>query len=1346
MMPAAKMMDPVMGVDIHIIQPPGPVPPIPVPHPFIGMLMDPMDFVPIVGATIMVNGMPRAIAGTAGKALPPHIPIGGMFVKPPANECEMFMGSATVVLDGDPASYMALPALSCQDIGMPAPPRPNPKKKTKMKSLVLPTSVVLPIPAGLPVLIGGPPTISMMAMGMKAGMAGLGKLLKKPAKLLKRKLKKLKKAAARKMKPGFIKCKVLRAEPVHIITGEVMVEQRDFALGWRVPLDWTRHYGSQRQRVGLLGRGWETPADARLELDADGSVTFHDGTPGAAVFPSWPVNGPVTELVAGAVLDRSDDGAGVVVRVKGGLRWYFRAPVAGEREVPVAHVADGCDNWLQYVRDEHGTLTEIRDSSGRSVAVRLQGGLLAGLALADPDTGRLLPLVRYEYDNRGDLSAVYDALNVPYRFGYDWQRRLERHTDRVGLSFYYEYDAPTRDARCVHAWGDGGLYDYRFEYLPAVGQVRVTDSLGHTSVVEYDENELPVREVDPLGGVTTWEYDDAGRCAAEVDAAGRRTGWEYDDRGNLVKETGPDGAARSHEYDADGRLTLTIDANGGRWVQEWDERGRLVRRARPRGGDLRYAYDAQGDLVETTDALGHTSRFERDRLGRVSRFVDPSGQAIQFTLDAAGNTIARSDDAGRRMEYQYDRKGRLVAAVDPTGETSQCRYDAEDRPQWVQERGGSVTELRYVGLGGIARRVNADGTSVQYLYDTEERLVGVVNEREQRFVLERDALGRVIRSIDYWGGVTTYVHDAIGLVRSRTDALGRTTSYSYDAADRLVSATYADGSADRYEYDLAGNLVRASNATVDVTRRYDEDGNLVEERQGDFTVTSEYDAYGRRTRRRSSFDHEVCFAYDERGLAIEIDLDGQPLVQTRRDSLGQPVAERLAGGMERTIARDVLGRLVGQQLTVPGKRAVSARAYRYGRTGELIERVDGDQAVRYAYDPVGRLIEEIDAAGAVTRFQYDPSGDLLEEEAPGLAGERARGTAGRRVARSESTRYEFDAAGRLAYRAGPAGTARFEWDGANRLAGVVTEDGTTVTFAYDALGRRVAKRTPDGVTSFHWDGDQLLADEVQPGHPREFVHRPGTFEVLASTNGQVAHFENDPTGLPRQVVDATGRELWSADYDGIGQQTRVDSAGFDNPIRFQGQYHDAETGLSYNRFRYFDQESAAFISQDPLGLAPGPNVYSYAPNVWMWADPYGLACDTVFHSTTNSRAAQGVAGGIDPKFLNPNSRFGAAFYVAEVPETALAELAHHGAQGTHMVRMSVDKTKLRVLDLTDPSVAASVGYHGGPISSATQQVGADALSNGYNAIKFKSLRGAGDNYAVLDDFNDILTPEMISPV
>jgi len=47
--------------------------------------------------------------------------------------------------------------------------------------------------------------------------------------------------------------------------------------------------------------------------------------------------------------------------------------------------------------------------------------------------------------------------------------------------------------------------------------------------------------------------------------------------------------------------------------------------------------------------------------------------------------------------------------------------------------------------------------------------------------------------------------------------------------------------------------------------------------------------------------------------------------------------------------------------------------------------------------------------------------------------------------------------------------------------------------------------------------------------------------------------------------------------------------------------------LHYNRFRYYDADVGRFISQDPIGLMGGMNLYQYAPNPIFWIDPLGLA-------------------------------------------------------------------------------------------------------------------------------------------
>jgi RHS repeat-associated protein len=61
-------------------------------------------------------------------------------------------------------------------------------------------------------------------------------------------------------------------------------------------------------------------------------------------------------------------------------------------------------------------------------------------------------------------------------------------------------------------------------------------------------------------------------------------------------------------------------------------------------------------------------------------------------------------------------------------------------------------------------------------------------------------------------------------------------------------------------------------------------------------------------------------------------------------------------------------------------------------------------------------------------------------------------------------------------------------------------------------------------------------------------------------------------------------------------------------LRFPGQYEDAESGLYYNRFRYYDCGTGQYISADPLGLAGGINPYGYVPNPLGCIDPLGLKC------------------------------------------------------------------------------------------------------------------------------------------
>jgi uncharacterized Zn-binding protein involved in type VI secretion len=109
--PAAKQGDTVVATDIHILlipSPGGPVP-TPLPHPFNGMLDSSLSL------DVMIMGLPAATIGSMAHNLPPHIPQGGPFAKPPTNMATIITGSPSVMINGKPAARSGDTALTCND-------------------------------------------------------------------------------------------------------------------------------------------------------------------------------------------------------------------------------------------------------------------------------------------------------------------------------------------------------------------------------------------------------------------------------------------------------------------------------------------------------------------------------------------------------------------------------------------------------------------------------------------------------------------------------------------------------------------------------------------------------------------------------------------------------------------------------------------------------------------------------------------------------------------------------------------------------------------------------------------------------------------------------------------------------------------------------------------------------------------------------------------------------------------------------------------------------------------------------------------------------------------------------
>ncbi|MGP9631280.1 RHS repeat-associated core domain-containing protein, partial [Halomonas sp. AOP42-C1-46] len=126
------------------------------------------------------------------------------------------------------------------------------------------------------------------------------------------------------------------------------------------------------------------------------------------------------------------------------------------------------------------------------------------------------------------------------------------------------------------------------------------------------------------------------------------------------------------------------------------------------------------------------------------------------------------------------------------------------------------------------------------------------------------------------------------------------------------------------------------------------------------------------------------------------------------------------------------------------------------------------------------------------------------------------------------------------------------------------------------------------------------------------VYEPGSFVPMLriddTQQGQVlSAYITDALGTPMQLVTPNGQPRWLAepdDWAAVKNQRAVRNVT--QPIRFQGQWHDEESGLYYNRHRYYDPQQGRYISQDPIGLNGGTNFYGYVTNPTGMVDPLGL--------------------------------------------------------------------------------------------------------------------------------------------
>ena len=343
------------------------------------------------------------------------------------------------------------------------------------------------------------------------------------------------------------------------------------------------------------------------------------------------------------------------------------------------------------------------------------------------------------------------------------------------------------------------------------------------------------------------------------------------------------------------------------------------------------------------------------------------------------------------------------------------------------------------------------------------------------------------------------------------------------------------------------------------------------------------------------------------------------------------------------------------------------RSYQYDRAYNVVG-IEDDRwrQTRYHYNANDQITETQYSpqwGNQDEKFQYDnnlnitehlttPSSSMVPSEAQGamlqLFQQQQAGRVTRRYTAKGYQDYHYDVNGRLAKkivhtRGFRPREWRYLWNTQNQLTACFTPKGDCWHYTYDAFGRRLSKtKTVDSdlahidplfpqikpkITTWRylWSGDQLIEETpiyadgtLANAQQVQWLYQSGEITPTARyQQGKLHYVVTDHQGTPREIFSEGGQASWAGRLNTWGQmqfwryrdgKAENDPNYTECPFRFAGQYEDEESGLYYNRFRYYDKETGQYLSPDPIGLLGGLNPYGYVHCPTGWVDPFGLEC------------------------------------------------------------------------------------------------------------------------------------------
>ena len=851
------------------------------------------------------------------------------------------------------------------------------------------------------------------------------------------------------------------------------------------------------------------------------------------------------------------------------------------------------------------------------------------------------------YDPLGNLRETTDPASATTQYEYDGLDRVIRTTDaELGVSTM-RYDSQDNIIEVVAANGAVTSYEYddlgnllretspdrgtaAYTHDAAGNTVSETDGRGLTTLHVFDALSRRTSSQSQDGQVHTYEYDGGvygtGRLTRIVDSSGE-TEWLHDAFGQVLSRrqvTNGISLSTSHVYDSAGRVVSTTLPSGRSVARTYDTnqlRG-ISTDGLPIVADISYTAFNQIDGWTWGDSTTHARTY--DLRGLMSSItIGAENRVMEY--DPAGR-LASQLDSRRAYDYDYDLLGRLT--------TSTPTLDVGAPEPWF-----TATPAVLVSLQTMNNEVGAIPSSPSEPWMT----VAVQNVT--------DVGGEVALERGQSSAGTISVPEEVGFIaieavtaRSFVDSAGQTIALETQVTPSTIGSTggmclpYAFASG----FSAAPLVVGSLNSHNDDNGGWLRGCSLSRAAVG-LTVDKDVASRGR----------PVAGATQSAGLAVF----SQPFAGTF-DAGSNPW--RMEAG-EATIPAEGVTFVPFQQpypeapvvAVLPTQRGPGSSAVRirnvtgFGFEAVRVQAIDQrgqGREVAFAYLAVDEGAHELPDGTHILAGRQDTQD---QQHGPAVTGSEswaeisffanAGGTAipqafeydangNRTLLKNAGQPYPYvysPGSNRLVSTAGPEaknitydgtgnilsdGSSTFDYDGHGRLVAV---DGGVESYDYNALGQRVFKQGADARIFVYDESRRLLGEYDASGvalHEHVYLGDQPV-AVLAGADTYLVH--GDHLGTPREIT-SNGEAIWRWDSHPFGlgdadSDVDGDSLRFEYALRFPGQYFDESTGLHYNYYRTYDPSIGRYLESDPIGLAAGPNTYSYVSNMpTMRTDKYGL--------------------------------------------------------------------------------------------------------------------------------------------